>query len=305
VALDVVTGACSYTGRAIAEALLERGRQVRSLSRRPPQPDDPLAGRVAVGELQFADEAALKMSLEGAQTLYNTYWIRFERGETTYERTVGNSRRLFAAAAAGGVERIVHVSVTNPSEGSRLPYFRGKARVEAALAELGVPAAVVRPTLVFGRDDILLSNIAWALRRSPVFAVAGDGRYRVQPVAVEDVARIAVGLEAGETVDAAGPETFSFEELVRRIAAAIGRRARIVHVPDAVVLGAARAIGTVRRDVLLTREELAGLRASLLVSSEPPRGRRRLGDWLAAEGAGLGRRYVSELARNFRPYRPL
>lgn len=187
--LDVVTGAFSYTGRAIAEVLLADGRELRSLSRRAPEPADPLAGRVAVAPLQFADPEALGASLAGADTLYSTYWIRYERGGSTFERAVANGRVLFDAAARAGVRRIVLVSVAKPSESSPLPYFRGKAHLERALAESGVPYAILRPTLVFGRDDILLNDIAWALRRSPVFAVAGDGRYLVQPVALEDVAR--------------------------------------------------------------------------------------------------------------------
>jgi uncharacterized protein YbjT (DUF2867 family) len=304
--VDVVTGAFSYTGRSIAAALLARGGKVRSLSRRPPEPGDPLNGRVAVEPFQLGDRDRLHASLAGARTLYCTYWIRFERGETTYDRAVANSRTLFEVAGRVGVERIVLVSVTNPAESSPFPYFRGKARVERALAEVGVPFAVVRPTLVFGRDDILLNNIAWLLRRSPVFAVAGDGAYCVQPVAIEDVAAVALELAdgpAGRVVDAAGPDVVTYEQLVRQVAAAVGRRPRIVHVPDAVVVVAARLVGAARRDVVLTREELAGLRAGLLVSAEEPRGRRRLGDWLAGEGPRLGRRYVSELGRNFRPYR--
>jgi uncharacterized protein YbjT (DUF2867 family) len=279
---------------------------VRSLSRRLPEPADPLAPKVDVEPLQFADRTRLRASLAGAETLYCTYWIRFEHGETTYERAVANSRTLFEAAAAAGVSRIVHVSVSNPGEDSPLPYFRGKADAERALEGVGVPFGVVRPTLVFGREDILLNNIAWLLRRSPLFAVAGDGRYCVQPVAIEDVAALALELAdgpAGRVVDAAGPAVISYEQLVRLVAAAVGRPARIVHVPDAVVLAPAGLVGAVQRDVLLTREELAGLRSGLLVSAEEPRGRRRLGGWLAAEAPRLGRRYVSELARNFRPYR--
>jgi uncharacterized protein YbjT (DUF2867 family) len=304
--LDVVTGAFSYTGRAIAEVLLADGRELRSLSRRAPEPADPLAGRVAVAPLQFADPEALGASLAGADTLYSTYWIRYERGGSTFERAVANGRVLFDAAARAGVRRIVLVSVAKPSESSPLPYFRGKAHLERALAESGVPYAILRPTLVFGRDDILLNDIAWALRRSPVFAVAGDGRYLVQPVALEDVARLAVELAngpAGRIADAAGRDRLTYEGLVRLVAAAVGRPARIVHVPDALVLAGAWAVGALHRDVLLTRDELTALRTGLLASDEPPLGLARVEDWLAEHGSELGRSYASEIARNFRPYR--
>src|SRR5688500_1008891 len=207
--MDVVTGAFSYTGRAIAEELLGRGREVRTLARRD-APADPLAARIERAELQFGDRDALRGSLDGAETLYNTYWVRFAHGSTTFERSVANTRVLFDAARAAGVRRIVHVSVTNPALDSPLPYFRGKAATEADLAASGVSHAIVRPTLVFGPRDILVNNIAWGLRRSPVFPVAGDGSYRVQPVSVEDVATIcadaAVRTEDA-VLDAAGPET--------------------------------------------------------------------------------------------------
>jgi uncharacterized protein YbjT (DUF2867 family) len=300
--LDVVTGAFSYTGSFVARRLLHDGVRVRTLTRR----DDsgsPLHGKVEIAPLQFADRAALVESLRGARCLYNTYWVRFERGETTFDRAVRNSALLFEAAAEAGVERIVHVSVTNPSEDSPLPYFRGKARVERALAESGVPHAIVRPTLVFGPRDLLVNNIAWILRRFPVFVVPGDGSGRVQPVSAEDVARIAV--TATGTVDAAGPEAYSFGELVRLVAAAVGRPRALVHMPARLALAVGAVVGAVQRDVILTREELVGLQASLLVSDEPPRGRDSFREWLERNGATLGRAYVSELARNFRPYEPL
>jgi NADH dehydrogenase len=305
--VDVVTGAFSFTGRAIAEELLDRGRKVRTLTRRDAA-GDPLAALIERAELQFRDEEALRSALVGADTLFNTYWVRFAYGATTFDRAVDNTRLLVRAAKSAGARRIVHVSVTNPSLASSLPYFRGKAEVERDVADSGLSYAIVRPTLVFGPRDILVNNIAWGLRRSPVFPIVGDGTYRVQPISVEDTATICADAAVGEenaVLDAAGPETMSYEELVRLVAAAVGSKARIVHWPARLVLALARATGAVRRDVLLTAEELAGLRASLLVSDEPPLGRASFRSWVAANGEALGRGYVSELARNFRPYDPL
>jgi uncharacterized protein YbjT (DUF2867 family) len=305
--VDVVTGAFSFTGRAITEELLDRGRKVRTLTRLD-APSDPLATRIERAELQFRDEKALCRALEGVDTLFNTYWVRFAHGATTFGRAVENTRVLLRAANAAGARRVVHVSVTNPSPASPLPYFRGKAEVERDVTGSGLSYAIVRPTLVFGPRDILVNNIAWGLRRSPVFPIAGDGSYRVQPIAVEDTATICADAAVGEenvVLDAAGPETISYDELVRLVAAAVGSKARIVHWPAGLVLALARATGSVRRDVLLTAEELAGLRANLLVSDLPPLGRASFSSWVAANGETLGRGYVSELARNFRPYDPL
>ncbi len=301
---DVVTGAFSYTGRAIAERLLAGGREVRTLSRSPAPP----GSAIASAPLQFADPAALADFLRGADVLYNTYWIRFPHGETTYERAVANTRVLLAAAVRAGVRRFVHLSVTNPSEDSPFPYFRGKAAVERDVRESGLSNAIVRPTLVFGPEDVLVNNIAWLVRRLPVFLIPARGGYRVQPISVTDVARIAVELGEGTedvTVDAAGLEEYAFEELVRLVAEATRARARIVHAPPGVALALVRVFDLFARDVLLTREELDALAASTLVSDEPPRGADSFRAWLSEHGDALGRRYVSELARNFRPYAPV
>jgi uncharacterized protein YbjT (DUF2867 family) len=302
--MDVVTGAFSYTGRWIAERLLAEGREVLSLSRSPGPPGSKLQS----APLQFADAAALTRSLAGADTLYNTYWIRFERGASTFGRAVENTVVLLEAAKRAGVRRIVHMSVSNADPGSDLPYFRWKARLELAVARSGLSYAIVRPTVVFGPEDILVNNIAWGLRRFPVFLVPGRGDYRIQPVSVGDAAQIAV--EAGfdhrdVEMDAAGQETLTFEELVRLLATELGLRRRFVHVPPSVALAAGRVVGWTRRDVILTAQELAGLESSLLTSSEEPRGSERISDWVRANAETLGTAYKSELARNFRPYAPI
>ncbi|MEP6893612.1 MAG: NAD(P)H-binding protein, partial [Gaiellaceae bacterium] len=251
---DVVTGAFSFTGRAIAEELLKRGGSVRTLSRRPAENGDQLGGPVEWAPLQFADPAALRESLCGADVLYTTYWIRFERGGTTFARAVENIRMLLEAAREADVRRVVHVSVTNPSASSPFAYYRGKAVAEQHVTASGLSYAIVRPTLVYGSHDILLNNIAWTLRRFPLFAVAGDGSYRVQPVSVGELATLCVDAGAGDspqTFDVAGPEIYTYDELARAIAAAVDRPARLVHLPRPVVTALARVVGLFTRDVLV------------------------------------------------------
>jgi uncharacterized protein YbjT (DUF2867 family) len=306
--MDVVTGAFSFTGRAIAEELLAQGRSVRTLSRRSAEAGDPLAGRVEWGPLQFSDSAALRDQLRGAEVLYSTYWIRFERDGSTFARAVENIRVLVDAARDAGVRRVVDVSVANPSESSPFAYYRGKAAAERLIVESGLSYAIVRPTLVYGPHEILVNNIAWTLRRFPFFAVAGDGAYRVQPVSVGEVAAACV--DAGESdsyaaLDVSGPEIYSYVDLVRLIAAAVGRPARVVRLPGRAVLALAKVVGIARRDVLVNGEELGALRAELLVSGEPPTALGSFAGWLEESGATLGKQYTSELARNFRPYEPL
>lgn len=299
----LVTGAFSFSGRAITRRLLERGDAVRTLTGHPERAG-PLQGRVEAFPLDLDDADALAKRFEGVDTFFNTYWVRFDRGAQSFGRAARGSRRLFEAAARAGVRRVVHVSIANPSLDSPLPYYRGKAHVERALAESGLPHGILRPTVLFGHGGLLLNNIAWLLRRLPLFAIPGRGEDRLQPVHVEDAAALALDLAAREgdvAVDAAGPETYRYADLVRLIREAVGSRARIVHVPPGTALWLARGLGWWLRDVVITREELAGLRADLLVSKEPPTGHTRLGEWLRAHADAFGTRYLSELALHYRP----
>ncbi len=300
--LAVVTGAFGYTGRYIAQRLLDSGATVRTLTRNPAAGES-CGGRVERRPLDFSNAAQLAESLEGADTLYNTYWIRFSRGPVNHDTAVGNSRVLVNAAAAAGVRRIVHISITNASADSPLPYFRGKGLVENHIRDSGLPYSIVRPTVIFGREDILINNIAWFLRRFPVFPIAGRGDYRLQPVFVDDVARLAVASASadGNTIlDAVGPETFTFKELVQQIHQATGGRARLLHLPPSLVYAAAALMGLALRDVVLTRDEIAGLMAGRLVSADQPAGTTRLTEWMRQHRDTLGRRYASELTRHYR-----
>ena len=302
--LDLVTGAFSYSGAHIAERLLERGREVRTLTFHPDR-RHPLRDDVRALPYRFDDPLALARSLEGVTTLYNTYWVRFDHGAATLAGAVANSRALFHAARRAGVSRIVHLSIANPSADSPLPYYRGKALVEQSLAEVGVQLAIVRPTWIFGGDrEILANNIAWILRHIPLFAIPGNGRYLVQPVHIDDLARIS--LQAGEAdsdliVDAAGPETLSFAELVHAVRRATGSRAPILPLPPIAMRAAARALGLLVGDVVLTADEIKGLTAGLLVSHDPPLGRIAFTDWLKDHSTSLGQTYANELRRHFTP----
>jgi uncharacterized protein YbjT (DUF2867 family) len=297
----VVTGALGYTGKYITRRLLAVGKRVRTLTAHSNRSNE-FGQRIEVAPLDFSDPGALVTNLRGADCLFNTYWVRFNYGQSTFERAIANTRMLFAAAKDAGVRKVVHISITNPSLDSPLPYFRGKAELEQALQQSGLHYAILRPTVIFGLEDILINNIAWLLRRFPVFGVPGDGQYRLQPIFVEDIAELAVraSQECADTVrDAVGPEIFSFDELVRLVARRIGGTARLIHLPPAAALAATAALGLFVRDRILTREEIDGLMAGLLVSSAPPTGRTRFSDWLSAHAPTLGSSYASEIGRHY------
>lgn len=300
--VDLVTGAFSYSGSHIARRLLDAGHRVRTLTFHPER-SHPLQERIETFTYRFDDPAALTRSLEGVDTLYNTFWVRFDHGQTSFANAIESSRMLFYAAKRAGVKRIVHVSIANPSIESPLPYFRGKALVEYALAQSGLRYSTVRPTWVYGGErDVLANNIAWILRRMPAFALPGDGAYLVQPVHVEDLARIcieAADSDGDVTVDAAGPETMSFNELVALVRDAVNARSPIIHMPPSLMATAARALGLFVRDVVLTPDEIRGLTAGLLVSHEPALGRISFSKWLDEHRTSVGRFYANELDRHF------
>jgi NADH dehydrogenase len=301
-ALHVVTGAFSYTGKYITRRLLAEGVRVRTLTNHPERVHE-FGDTVSVASFDFHRPDALVESMRGASVLYNTYWVRFSHGQTNFAGAVDNTRTLIAAAEAAGVRRIVHVSIANPSLSSPLPYYRGKALLEEAIKSSRLSYAILRPTVIFGGEDVLINNIAWLLRRFPVFAVPGDGRYRMRPIYVEDMAALAIEAACRDEsviIDAVGPETYTFDELLALLKRTLNSRTRIMHLPPRLTLALSRIIGVFLRDVLLTTDEVAGLTSDLLVTEGPATGPTRLSDWLRANATTIGANYASELERHYR-----
>lgn len=297
--LHVVTGAFGYSGRYIAKRLLNCGHRVRSITNKK-NPADIFQGKVEIRPLGFGSRKQLLESLKGVTVLYNTYWVRFNHKRFNYSGAIKNTLRLFEAAKEAGVERIVHISITNPSEDSRLEYFRGKGFLERALKESDISYAILRPAVIFGMEDILINNIAWALRKLPVVGVFGDGSYRLQPIYVDDLARLAVdegGRREDVIIDAIGPETFTYRQLVARLGEIIGKRRWIFSVSPAFGYLVCSAIGKLVGDVFITREEIEGLMADLLYVDAKPAGTTALTDWARKHSDALGRAYAGELAR--------
>lgn len=297
---DVVTGAFSYSGSAIALALLDSGRRVRTLTGHPSRASE--SSPIEIRPLDFDDQFGLVESMRGATTLYNTYWVRFARKQIDHDRAVANSRLLFDAAAKAGVERIVHVSITNPSIDATFPYFRGKALVERALEESGVSFAVLRPAILFGGNGVLINNIAWLLRHLPVFAVGGTGEYRIRGIHIDDLAHLclAKGREGHNSItDAVGPERPTFYELVHQIRDVIGSHSRIVRMPGAMVPALSGLLGLALHDVLLTKDEYRAMADGLADTTGLPTGPTLLSEWLTAHRNALGVTYANEIKRHF------
>jgi len=296
-----VTGAFSYSGKYITKRLLERGEEVFTLTNHPNRPD-PFNGKVEAFPLNFSNEAELIQSLRGADVLVNTYWIRFDKGNNTQPKAVENTRKLVDAAAKAGVKRIVHISITNPSAQSHLPYFWGKAANEKAVIDSGMSYAILRPTVLFGKEDILINNIAWLLRHLPAFGLPGDGSYKLSPVYVDDLAELAVDSaykKENYIWDAVGPDELTFKQTVELIGKTIGLSRPLIPLPPRIALLAAQTLSLFAKDVMLTPEEVDGLMANLLISKETPRCKTSLRDWLEKHKSTVGMQYASELSRHF------
>ena len=305
---DVVTGAFGYSGAAIARELRAAGHRVRTLTGHPRRGAD--TGDIETRPLDFGDPDALVKDLTGAHTLYCTYWVRFPHGTSTRESAVVNSKVLFDAAARAGIARIVYVSILHADTASPYPYFSGKGEVERHLAAAGVPYAIARPSILFGSSaelgtaaSVLVNNIAWLLRRLPVFGIGDGGGYRVRPIHVDDLARLCVelgGRTDNVTLDAVGPDSPAFHEMVTAIRTATGSRALLVPTPGWLIPPLSAVLGAALHDVLLTPEEYRAMAAGLATSDAPATGQSSLMDWIAGHGTELGRVYANELDRHYR-----
>lgn len=295
-----VTGAYGYSGQYIARRLLDQGHEVLTLTNSTHR-SNPFGGKVKAQPFNFSNPALLEETLHGVNVLINNYWVRFDLPPLfTHADAVLHAKTLFEAAKRAGVARIVHISITNPDRDSDLPYFSGKAEMEDHLKSMGLSHCILRPTVLFGKEDILINNIAWCLRHLPVFGIFGDGRYRLQPIYVDDLAQAAVRKaheQTSETIDAIGPETLRYREMVEMIAAAIGVRPRIVFLPPGVAYQITRVIGRFVDDVIITREEIRGLMEERLYVNSSPLGTTKLSDWVRANSGRLGLKYTSEMAR--------
>ncbi|MBI5633685.1 MAG: NAD(P)H-binding protein [Nitrospirae bacterium] len=297
--IHVVTGAYGFSGKYIASRLLEAGQQVRTLTNSLNR-SNPFNGTLKAFPFNFNKPEKLVDSLRGATVLYNNYWVRFNHAGFTYSEAVDNSRILFNAAKEAGIQRIVHVSITNPSEDSRFEYFSGKAKIERMLIESGMSYTILRPAVIFGPEDILINNIVWFLRKFPFFGVFGNGEYRLQPIHVDDLATLAV--EQGQKrenciIDAIGPETFTYRGLIEELGKAIGKLRPIISMSPVVGYSIGSIIGKLLGDVAITYDEIEGLMADLLYTESAPVGECKLSDWAKEHSATIGLRYSNELAR--------
>jgi len=298
--IHVVTGALGYSGRWIAKNLINGGAKVRTLTNATGR-DNPFGDDLRIYPLDFDDSEGLVRSLSNADVLYNTYWVRYKKRSEGYDHSIAtrNSMKLFEAAQKAGVKKVVHFSVSKPHDAPNWPYFIGKAETETCLIQSGLNYTILRPTLFFGGNrNVLVNNIAWLLRSFPIFGIFGDGTYPVQPVHIEDVAKIAIEYgqeDSNKIVDVAGPEIYTYKEFVLAIKQALGITRMIVQIPPRFGWLVGKIFGAILRDDVITMAEINGLMRGLMSSDGVPNGQTRFSDWVVENRDTLGLRYQNDL----------
>jgi uncharacterized protein YbjT (DUF2867 family) len=294
-----ITGAFGYSGTYIANEILAAGHELKTLTNNPGI-GHPLSGKISSFSFNFDALDKITEFLNGSDVLINNYWVRFNHSTFNHNQAVENSFRLFDCALEAGVKRIVHVSITNPSLDSDLEYFKGKAEIEEYLKNTGISYCILRPTVLFGKEDVLINNIAWFIRNFPMMGVFGDGNYKIQPVFVEDLAKLAVNAslrETNETIDAIGPETFTYKELVLEVMKAIDLKKTLINVNPTLAYLIGKLISTIKSDVTITKPEIVGLMRGLLATDSASPCKTKFSEWINENSQSLGQKYTNELKR--------
>ena len=236
-----VFGGTGFLGRRIVRHLRLHGFCVRVASRHPDRghalgPDD---ARLRAVKADVRDQRLVADALADAYGAVNAVSLYLEQGlETFHSVHVESAQRVAAQAQRAGVRRLVHVSGIGADPRSQSLYIRKRGEGELAVREAFAEAILIRPAVMFGRDDAFLTTILKLLNRLPLFPMFGNGQMRLQPINVEDVGEaIAKILQREQTgpnmFECGGPSVYSYEELLRVVANAAGIKPILLPVPIA------------------------------------------------------------------------
>lgn len=275
-----VFGGSGFVGRYTVGELARRGYRVRVAVRRPDRALflKPLGdvGQITPVTANIRDDASVADALAGADVAINLVGVLYEAGAQRFQAVHDEGAgRIARAAAAAGVERLVHLSAIGAAPEAEAEYARSKAAGEAAMRDAFPGAAIVRPSIVFGVEDDFLNRFAWIARLAPALPLIGGGATRFQPVYVGDVADgIARILDdagtAGTTYEFGGPEILSFRELMQYLLAQIGRRRLLLPVPGALAMLPARIMELSPLPPLLTRDQIRMLAVDNVAGPDAP-----------------------------------
>lgn len=235
-----VTGATGFVGRSVIHALRTEGYSVRCLVRRGSEPDLRGFGGIERVEGDVLVPGTLEAAITGCDTAIHLVGIIREqpRRGVTFERVhVEGTANVLAASTAAGVRRFLHMSALGTRASARSRYHRTKWAAEEAVRASGLAWTIFRPSVIYGRGDGFVSMLAGMINRLPIVPVIGDGRQRLQPVPVEQVAEafaraVELPVTVKQIVEVAGPDAVSMLELLDLIGAPLGRRRVLkAHVP--------------------------------------------------------------------------
>jgi len=244
-----VTGGTGFVGKAVIRALLAQGFLVRCLVR--PGSEHDLKGFESIDRVpgDVLQPDGLTASVEGCSALVHLVGIIREQRGVTFERLhVQATRNMLALARAAGIKRFAQMSALGTRPGARARYHQTKWEAEEAVRASDLAWTILRPSIIFGRGDAFMSILGRAVKQLPVMPVLGDGRYRLQPIPVEQVAEgFARALRTPESVrqtyEVAGPTPYAFVDLLDEIGRALARpRVRKLHVPLGPVRAMTRAL---------------------------------------------------------------
>jgi uncharacterized protein YbjT (DUF2867 family) len=231
-----VFGGTGFLGRRVVRHLREAGDAVRVASRHPGPVEDNGVERIVA---DVHEARSVEAAVAGVDDVVNTVSLYVERGSETFRSVhVEAAARVASVARRAGVKRLVHLSGIGADPTSASPYIRSRGEGEAAVQAAFPGAVIVRPAVMFAPDDDFLTTILRLLRLLPIYPIFGDGRTKLQPVYVDDVAAaIARVLRQSETplpiYELAGPHVYSYTELLQTIAREAGLRPVLMPIPFA------------------------------------------------------------------------
>ncbi len=263
----LMTGGTGFVGTHLSIELASRSYKAVCLAR-DPKKAAPLAQKgVSFVKGDVTDPATLPPAFKDVDTVIHLVGILVESKGATYRRVhVEGTRNVVNACLKAGVRRYIHISALGTRKDAVSEYHKTKWEAEEIVRSSGLDYTILRPSVMFGEGDKFTNTFASAMRLSPFVIVPGNGKNRMQPVFVKDVAKAlaaSVGMEAtkGNTYEIAGPIALSFDEIIDAIAGAIGRKRLKVHAPmplmrvGAAVMEKTLSYPPLTRDALLMLEE--------------------------------------------------
>ncbi len=273
----LVTGASGFIGRHVCRALAERGVIVRCFARPHSNLADLPLDSFEVAHGDISDAISISNALPGVDAVVHLVGIIRENGGQRFVSVhAEGTRNVIASMAERKVERLVYVSALGPRSGDTSAYARSKMGAEEIIMRSSTQWTIFRPSLVHGHDGGLVRQFVEMLRAPWPVPLIGDGRQKLQPVYVEDLARLVVGAAldgtgVNESFDVGGPDVMTFEEFVQALSEALldGKRHTMAHVPVGMARVAAQVLETVLDSPPVTRDQIAMIQETLTCDPLP------------------------------------